>query len=88
MAKKDLYTKRVYEIVEELKIPLIDERLCESTVIREAAFGSIVTFRFELDESTIRNFLGLCIRYDTVVIKKKDLFYIPTSSILFKLENA
>ena len=83
--KKELFIKRVYEIVQELKIPLVDERVYSKATINEARFGSLVTFQFEEDESVIRGFLGLAEYYHTIVLKRKDQFYISNGSILFLL---
>jgi hypothetical protein len=86
--KRELFIKRVYEIVNELKIPLIDERVYDKVNFSTSSAIAAVIFRFEEDESVIRGFLGLAEYFHTVVIKKKDEFYIPHSSILFKLESA
>lgn len=83
--KKELFIKRVYEIVQELKIPLVDERVYSKAKINEARFGSIVMFQFEEDESVIRGFLGLAEYYHTIVLKRKDQFYISSGNILFQL---
>ncbi|MBD3352369.1 MAG: hypothetical protein GF364_12855 [Candidatus Lokiarchaeota archaeon] len=88
MAKKELFIKRVYEIVNELKIPLIDERVYYKVALSESKADAIVQFRFEEDESVIRGFLGLAEYFHTVVIKKKEKFYIPNGSTLFKLESS
>jgi len=88
MAKRELFIKRVYEIVNELKIPLIDERVYNKVEIGEAKIGTIVSFRFEEDEAVIRGFLGLAEYFHTVVIKKKEKFYIPVSGLLFELESS
>ena len=85
MAKKELFIKRVYEIVNELKIPLIDERVYHKVEFNEARVTTNVSFRFEEDESVIRGFLGLAEYFHTVVIKKGDQFFIPHASILFQL---
>ncbi len=87
MAKKELFIKRVYEIVQELKIPLIDERVFDSSKIKESRYPTQVEFVFEEDESVIRGFLGLAEYYHTVVIKRKDTFYISTPSIIFILDS-
>ncbi len=83
--KKELFIKRVYEIVQELKIPLVDERVYSKAQINEARFGCLVTFQFEEDESVIRGFLGLAEYYHTIVLKRKDQFYISSGGILFLL---
>ena len=88
MPKRELFIKRVYEIVNELKIPLIDERVYDSVNFRTGAAVAAVIFRFEEDESVIRGFLGLAEYFHTVVIKRKDEFYIPHASILFRLISA
>ena len=85
MAKKELFIKRVYEIVQEMKIPLIDERVYTSAVVTEARYGSEILFTFEEDESVIRGFLGLAEYYHTIVLKKKDMFFICSGNIMFKL---
>lgn len=81
---KDDFVKKVYEIVNEMKIPLIDERVYEKAEIRK---GSVdVLFKYEGDESVIKGFLGLAEYYHTVVIRKAYIFYIPISSITFELQ--
>ena len=85
MAKKELFIKRVYEIVNELKIPLIDERVYEKVAFNAGSSIANVSFKFEEDESVIRGFLGLAEYFHTVVIKRKDEFFIPHSSLLFRL---
>ncbi|MHA1583883.1 MAG: hypothetical protein ACTSVU_09100 [Promethearchaeota archaeon] len=87
MAKKEIFIKRVYEIVQELKIPLVDERVYQKTEISEARYGTNVVFNFEEDESVIRGFLGLAEYYHTIVLKIKETFYITSGSILFKLKS-
>ena len=88
MPKKELFIKRVYEIVNELKIPLIDERVYEDVKFFTKNSVATVIFTFEEDESVIRGFLGLAEYFHTVVIKKKDQFFIPHASILFQLQSA
>ena len=64
--KKELFIKRVYEIVNELKIPLIDERVYEKVNFNPGAGIVNVIFKFEEDESVIRGFLGLAEYFHTV----------------------
>ncbi|MHA1369812.1 MAG: hypothetical protein ACTSRA_08890 [Promethearchaeota archaeon] len=45
-----------------------------------------MTFEFDEDESVIRGFLGLAEYFHTVVIKKKEKFYIPNGTVLFVLQ--
>ncbi|MCJ7651966.1 MAG: hypothetical protein MUP85_25485 [Candidatus Lokiarchaeota archaeon] len=85
MPKRELFIKRVYEIVNELKIPLIDERVYEKVNFNINAAVAKLIFKFEEDESVIRGFLGLAEYFHTVVIKKGDQFFIPHASILFQL---
>jgi len=78
----------VYEIVNELKIPLIDERVYDKVTFNSGSAIATIIFRFEEDESVIRGFLGLAEYFHTVVIKRKDEFFIPHGSILFRLISA
>lgn len=87
MAKKELFIKRVYEIVQELKIPLVDERVYSRSEIIEGRYGTTVQFTFDDDESVIRGFLGLAEYYHTIVLKKKEMFFIASDTILFKLNS-
>jgi len=88
LPKRELFIKRVYEIVNELKIPLIDERVYDKATFSTGAAIARVVFKFEEDESVIRGFLGLAEYFHTVVIKVKDQFYIPHASILFNLVSS
>lgn len=88
MPKRELFIKRVYEIVNELKIPLIDERVYDKVNFNTSPAIASVIFRFEEDESVIRGFLGLAEYFHTVVIKRKDEFFIPHAGILFRLLSA
>lgn len=88
MKKNQLFIKRVYDIVNELKIPLIDEKVHDKVNFSsKSAIGKII-FKFEQDESVIRGFLGLADYFHTVVIKEKDNFYIAGDSLLYTLESA
>lgn len=87
MGKTELFIKRVYEIVNELKIPLIDERVYEKMNVSGKNSVTDVLFTFDEDESVIRGFLGLAEYFHTVVIKRKDQFFIPNGRILFVLES-
>jgi hypothetical protein len=87
MAKRELFVKRVYEIVNELKIPLIDERIYSKVAFQENRAMTVVSFCFTDDETVIRGFLGLAEYFHTVVIKRKEKFYIPVSDMIFKLET-
>jgi ssRNA-specific RNase YbeY (16S rRNA maturation enzyme) len=87
MAKKELFLKRTYEIVNELKIPLIDERVYKNINLNESRCTVVLTFEFDEDESVIRGFLGLAEYFHTVVIKQKEKFLIPNSTTLFILQS-
>ena len=88
MGKDELFVKRVYEIVNELKIPLIDERVYDDVAFSSKAEIANVIFEFDEDESVIRWFLGLAEYFHSVIIKKKDSFFIPHGKMLFTLESA
>ncbi len=87
MNKQENFTKRVYEIVSELKLPLIDDRVQDNVKFKSNNATVMVKFVFEEDESVIRGFLGLAEYFHTVIIKKKDKFYIPHDHKLFTLES-
>lgn len=87
MAKKEIFLKRTYEIVNELKIPLIDERVYKGINVNESRCTVVLTFEFDEDESVIRGFLGLAEYFHTVVIKKKEQFLIPNGTVLFVLKS-
>ncbi len=87
MAKKEIFLKRTYEIVNELKIPLIDERVYKNIEVNESRCTVILTFEFDEDEAVIRGFLGLADYFHTVVIKRKETFLIPNGTILFELRS-
>lgn len=74
MGKNELFIKRVNDIVNELKIPLIDERVYEKVKFSTKSTIVTIVFTFVDDESIIR------------VVKEKDKFFIPINSTLFRLE--
>ena len=78
--------KRAYEIVSELKLPLIDDRVQDKVRFKSNNATVTIKFLFEEDESVIRGFLGLAEYFHTVIIKQKDKFYIPHDHKLFILE--
>lgn len=88
MDKNQIFIKRVYELIAELKIPLIDDRTHYKVKLKTKNSIAKLIFRFEDDESIIRGFLGLCDYFHTVVIKDDDKFYIPQDKTLFILESA
>jgi hypothetical protein len=84
----ELFVKRVFEIINEMKIPLIDERVYDEVKI-SAKNGIIhIKFEFREDENVIRGFLGLAEYFHTVIIKDENRFFIPHDEMLFILENA
>lgn len=87
MKDKELFHKIVYDIVSELKIPLLDDRVHDKVKIKSSPIISKVTFSFDEDEKIIRGFLGLAEYFHTVVLKDNDEYYIPHEKILFILES-
>ncbi len=87
MTKKENFIKRVYDIATELKLPLMDERVQDDVNFKTNKAIATVKFSFEEDEAVIRGFLGLAEYFHTVIIKRKDKFYIPDDHKLFILES-
>ncbi|MFX0028559.1 MAG: hypothetical protein ACFE8B_05085, partial [Candidatus Hermodarchaeota archaeon] len=77
MIKDDNFIKRVYEIVSELKLPLIDERVKDNAIFKPNNATTYVKFVFNEDESIMRGFFGLAEYNHSVIIKSKDKFFIP-----------
>ena len=65
---KELFRKRVRDIVNELKIPLIDERIYSGVKLEESKYGMHIEFLFDEDESVIRGFCSLVEYFHTVMI--------------------
>jgi len=88
MNKDENFIKQVYELVSEMKLPLIDDRVQDK--VRFKSNNAIITikFAFDEDESIIRGFIGLAEYFHSVIIKSKNKFYIPHDHKLFILENA
>jgi len=87
MASKELFIKRVYEIVNELKLPLIDERVYDRLNVNEKKYPCVTVFKFEEDESVLRGALGLVEYFHAVVFKVKDVFYFAQGDKLYKITN-
>jgi len=87
MNKQENFIKIVYEIASELKLPLIDERVLENATFKLNNTIATVKFLFEEDEAIIGGFLGLVEFFHTVIIKRKDKFYIPDDNRLFIFGN-
>jgi len=87
MKNKELFHKQIYELVSELKIPLIDERVHNNVKINSSPVISKVKFTYDEDEKIIRGFLGLAEYFHTVVIKDDDKYYISHDKDLFILES-
>jgi len=87
MNKQENFTKRVYEIVSELKLPLVDDKVQDSAKFKSNNAIVMVKFVFEEDEAVLRGFLSLAEYFHTVIIKKKDKFYIPHDYKLFTLKS-
>jgi len=87
MNKQENFTKRVYEIVSELKHPLINDRVQDNVKFKSNNATLTIKFLFEEDESVIRGFLGLVEYFHNVIIRQKDKFYIPHDHKLSILES-
>jgi len=88
MGKSDeLFIKRVVEIIHKMKLPLIDESVHEKVKISVKSALTTLSFKFKEDESIIKGFLGLAEFFHSIIIRNKNEFYIPTNSMVFKLEN-
>ncbi|MFX1504319.1 MAG: hypothetical protein ACFFDH_25390 [Promethearchaeota archaeon] len=87
MSKKEEFFTKVYEIVSELKLPLIDDRIQSNTKFETNSTMVIIKFTFDQDEAVIYGFLGLAEYFHKVVIKNKESFYIPHDLKLFILEK-
>lgn len=88
MGKSDEnFIKRVIEIINEMKLPLINEEIYDKVKFNSKSAITTLTFKFKEDESIIRGFLGLAEFFHTVIIRDKNEFFIPTNSMLFVLEN-
>jgi len=87
MKNEELFHKQIYELVSELKIPLIDERVHNNVKINSSPVISKVKFTYDEDEKIIRGFLGLAEYFHTVVIKDDDKYYITHDKNLFILES-
>ncbi|MFW9998722.1 MAG: hypothetical protein ACFE9Q_05970 [Candidatus Hodarchaeota archaeon] len=87
MGTQEDFMKKVYELITELKLPLIDNRVQDKVKFKSNNATSIIKFTFEQDEAIIRGFLGLAEYFHSVIIKKNDTFYIPHDRKLFILES-
>jgi hypothetical protein len=87
MNKQENFEKLVYEIATELKLPLMDERVQDSANFKTNNTITTVKFAFKEDDAIIRGFLGLAEYFHSIVIKRKDKFYIPHDHKLFILES-
>lgn len=82
------FIEQVKSIMQELKLPLIDDHVYDDVDITRKEYNTKVVFIQEEDsgESIIRGFLGIAEYYKTIIIQKDDEFYIPTEDILFMLQ--
>ena len=87
MGTEEEFMKKVYEIINQLKLPLIDERVQDKVNLKTSNAITTIKFIFKQDEAIIRGFLGLAEYFHTVVIKQKSNFYIPHDRKLFILES-
>jgi hypothetical protein len=87
MDKQEDFIRQVYEIVSELKLPLIDDRVQDKAKFKFNNTTTIIKFVYTIDQAVIRGFLGLAEYFHTVIIRQKDNFYIPHDHKLFILEK-
>ncbi|MFX0138524.1 MAG: hypothetical protein ACFFDN_33080 [Candidatus Hodarchaeota archaeon] len=87
MGKIEYFIKRVYEIISELGQPLINERVYDKIFFNSEKAIITITFKFEEDESVIRGFIGLAKYFHSVIIKRKNRFYMPYNHLLFVLTS-
>ncbi|MFX1236868.1 MAG: hypothetical protein ACFFAS_20570 [Promethearchaeota archaeon] len=85
MRSKNYFLQKTNELIENLKIPLIDERVYDKLKIRGRNMVKI-NFIFEQDESIIHGFLGLSEYFYAFLIKENDRFYISHEEMLYILE--
>ncbi|MFX0175259.1 MAG: hypothetical protein ACFE85_03400 [Candidatus Hodarchaeota archaeon] len=88
MTRNEEFIQKVYEIVTELKVPLIDEIIHERAKFNGNKAITLIRFVYEKDEAVIRGFLGLAAYFHTIIIKDKNKFYIPNGKQLYTLEGA
>jgi hypothetical protein len=87
MNKQENFIKMVFEIASELKLPMMDERVQDDAKFKTNNSIATVIFKFREDEAVIRGFLGLAEYFHSVIIKRKDKFYIPHDYKIFILES-
>lgn len=87
MGKNEYFIKRVYEIISELSLPLINERVYDKVIFNSENDIVTMIFKFEEDEAVIRGFVGLAKYFHSVIIKRKNRFYIPYNHLLFVLTS-
>jgi len=87
MGKNEYFIKRVYEIISELSLPLINERVYDKVIFNSENDIVTMIFKFEEDEAVIRGFIGLAKYFHSVIIKQKNRFYIPYNHLLFVLTS-
>ncbi len=87
MGDKEYFIWRMHELIAELKIPLVDERVYNKLKIRSKP-NLTINFIFEQNESILKGFLGLSEYFHTIVVGQNNTFYIPHDELLlFKLES-
>lgn len=84
------FIEKVKGIMQELKLPLIDDHVYDEADITRKDYNTKVVFVQEEDsgESIIRGFLGIAEYYKTIIIQVDDEFYIPADDVLFLLQPA
>ena len=85
MAKKDYFFKRVHDIINELRVPLLDQRVYNKIEIVESRALLVIQFTYDEEDQVIQGFLTLAEFFKSVIFAQKDAFYIVNEQILFKL---
>lgn len=81
------FVQKVTELILERDLPYIDQTVYDSAKFNKKR-GVYVEISCESDDILILGFLGLLNRFKSLIIRCEDLFYIPTSAILFCLKSS
>ncbi|MFX1572920.1 MAG: hypothetical protein ACFFB0_09230 [Promethearchaeota archaeon] len=80
--------KRLYELVSNMKLPLIDEKIHDNVKFKSNNTITMIKFVFDETELILRGFLGLAEYFHSVITESKNKFYIPPDHKMFILESA
>ncbi|MFW9829488.1 MAG: hypothetical protein ACFFEY_18080 [Candidatus Thorarchaeota archaeon] len=87
MTDSELLTKKIYDLIAELKIPLLDENIHSNVKIKSSPAISRLKFNYDGNDQILRGFLALAEYYHSIVIKDDDTYYIPHNKKLFILNS-